>query len=94
VMLPSASTLAVLRGVVAGRSPPPQLVAVLADPVFDLADSRLAAATAGARPGEGSGQPPPAEEGRAPRRPDARTGRAPVATAHGRRDRGIFPRPG
>jgi CHAT domain-containing protein len=62
VMLPSASMLAVLRGVVAGRPPPPQLVAVLADPVFDSADSRLAAVTAGARPGEGSGEPPPAEE--------------------------------
>ncbi|MGH9843441.1 MAG: CHAT domain-containing protein [Blastocatellia bacterium] len=41
VNLPSASTLAVLRRELAGRSPAPQQVAVLADPVFELDDSRV-----------------------------------------------------
>ncbi|MGH9938027.1 MAG: CHAT domain-containing tetratricopeptide repeat protein [Blastocatellia bacterium] len=41
VNLPSASTLAALRRELAGRSPAPKLVAVLADPVFELDDSRV-----------------------------------------------------
>jgi CHAT domain-containing protein/tetratricopeptide (TPR) repeat protein len=56
VMLPSASTLAVLRRQNAGRSPAPKTVAVLADPVYEPNDPRLgrhtpaAAADAGAPP--------------------------------------------
>jgi CHAT domain-containing protein len=41
VSLPSASTLAVLRREVKGRATAPKLVAVLADPVFDVSDVRL-----------------------------------------------------
>ncbi|HEY7543958.1 MAG TPA: CHAT domain-containing tetratricopeptide repeat protein, partial [Blastocatellia bacterium] len=41
VNLPSASTLAVLRRELKGRTPAPKLVAVLADPVFDINDVRL-----------------------------------------------------
>jgi CHAT domain-containing protein/tetratricopeptide (TPR) repeat protein len=41
VTLPSASTLAVLRRELQGRSQPPKSVAVLADPVFDRKDERL-----------------------------------------------------
>ncbi len=41
VMLPSASTLAVLRREGAGRATAPRSVAVLADPVFDEKDERL-----------------------------------------------------
>jgi CHAT domain-containing protein len=49
VNLPSASTLAVLRRELKGRTPAPKLVAVLADPVFDVNDVRLRrSATAGA----------------------------------------------
>lgn len=43
VVLPSASTLAVLRRGIAGRSPAPKLVVALADPVFDENDERLLA---------------------------------------------------
>ncbi len=43
VNLPSASVLAVLRQEAKGRKPAPKAVAVLADPVFDQQDSRLAA---------------------------------------------------
>jgi CHAT domain-containing protein len=42
VSLPSASALAVLRRELAGRKPASKLVAVLADPVFDSADPRIA----------------------------------------------------
>jgi CHAT domain-containing protein/tetratricopeptide (TPR) repeat protein len=42
VNLPSASVLAVLRQQELGRRPAPKAVAVLADPVFDRYDSRLA----------------------------------------------------
>ena len=53
-MLPSASTLAILRRVTAGRRPPAGKVAVLADPVFEPDDPRLRAmrrhAPAGAAP--------------------------------------------
>ncbi|MFL6201149.1 MAG: CHAT domain-containing protein [Thermoanaerobaculia bacterium] len=41
VSLPSASALAVLRRELAGRSPAPKTLAVLADPVFRLEDSRV-----------------------------------------------------
>lgn len=41
VNLPSASTLAVLRREAAGRAPAPNLVAVVADPVFDANDVRV-----------------------------------------------------
>ena len=41
VSLPSASALAVLRRELAGRSPAPKILAVLADPVFRLEDSRV-----------------------------------------------------
>ena len=43
VMVPSASTVAVLRRDLAGRQPAPKAVAVLADPVFDRQDPRLSA---------------------------------------------------
>jgi CHAT domain-containing protein len=42
INLPSASVLAVLRREVAGRKPPDKTVAVLADPVFDSSDPRIA----------------------------------------------------
>lgn len=41
INLPSASTLAVLRQELANRRPAPKAVAVLADPVFSIADARL-----------------------------------------------------
>lgn len=43
VQLPSASVLAVQRKLAADRPRPPGLVAVIADPVFDLRDPRVAA---------------------------------------------------
>jgi CHAT domain-containing protein/tetratricopeptide (TPR) repeat protein len=43
VMLPSASTLAVLRRDAGARRPPTKVLAVLADPVFDATDARLTA---------------------------------------------------
>ncbi len=46
VNLPSASTLAVLRGEAAGRPPASHLLAVVADPVFSTDDPRLARAGA------------------------------------------------
>jgi CHAT domain-containing protein len=47
VNLPSASTLAVLRREMQGRTPAPKLVAVLADPVFDSGDPRVAGLRSG-----------------------------------------------
>jgi CHAT domain-containing protein/Tfp pilus assembly protein PilF len=41
VTAPSATTLAVMRGDLAGRPPAPKTVAVLADPVFDGSDPRV-----------------------------------------------------
>jgi CHAT domain-containing protein len=41
VNVPSASTLAVLRGERLNRKPAPKLLAILADPVFSAEDSRL-----------------------------------------------------
>ena len=41
VSIPSASTLAVLRRETANRKPAPKVLAVLADPVFSVEDSRL-----------------------------------------------------
>jgi len=46
VVLPSASALFVLRRELAGRKPAPKMLAVFADPVFDLADPRAAGAGA------------------------------------------------
>jgi CHAT domain-containing protein len=46
VMLPSASTLALLRRETRGRALAPKLVAVLADPVFDSEDVRVRRASA------------------------------------------------
>jgi CHAT domain-containing protein len=43
VVLPSASVLALMREELRGRPPAPRSVAVLADPVFDSGDERLAA---------------------------------------------------
>jgi CHAT domain-containing protein len=51
--LPSASTLAVLRQVAAGRTPASRLLAVLADPVFDAADPRLNSTSVAAGPAAG-----------------------------------------
>lgn len=42
VVLPSASTLAMIRREVEGRQSSPKLLAVLADPVFETSDPRLA----------------------------------------------------
>jgi CHAT domain-containing protein/Tfp pilus assembly protein PilF len=47
VTLPSASVLSVLRQETAGRLPAPKSVAVFADPVFDIQDSRFAMAKNG-----------------------------------------------
>ena len=41
VSLPSASALAVQRAELAGRQPAPKMLAVIADPVFDVSDSRF-----------------------------------------------------
>ncbi|MBZ5525713.1 MAG: CHAT domain-containing protein [Acidobacteriia bacterium] len=49
VYLPSASVLAVLRQQELGRKPAPNAVAVLADPVFEETDPRVAAAAAPGR---------------------------------------------
>jgi CHAT domain-containing protein len=46
VVLPSASTLAVLRREIRGRKPAPRTIAILADPVFDKSDERVKAALA------------------------------------------------
>jgi CHAT domain-containing protein/tetratricopeptide (TPR) repeat protein len=51
--LPSASALAIQRRMLAGRKPAARRIAVLADPVFDARDPRVA----GASP-EGPGDPP------------------------------------
>jgi len=48
VVLPSASTLALLRREREGRARPPRELAVLADPVFDAQDPRVRAARRGA----------------------------------------------
>ena len=50
VSLPSASTLAVLRQEIKGRQPAPNVVAVLADPVFDAHDPRVSRAVGSANP--------------------------------------------
>ncbi|HYO64223.1 MAG TPA: CHAT domain-containing protein [Pyrinomonadaceae bacterium] len=46
VLLPSASVLALMREELRGRQPAPKKIAVLADPVFDKSDARLASAGA------------------------------------------------
>ncbi len=50
VNLPSASTLAVLRRELSGRTPVAKQIAVLADPVFDRNDSRVKAGAEGEAP--------------------------------------------
>lgn len=45
VNLPSASALAIQRAELAGRTPSPKLLAVIADPVFDRSDARVTAST-------------------------------------------------
>jgi CHAT domain-containing protein/tetratricopeptide (TPR) repeat protein len=56
VSLPSASVLALMRDELRGRRPAPKSVAVLADPVFDRDDARLAqAATPGGGGRDGGG---------------------------------------
>ncbi|RMH21779.1 MAG: CHAT domain-containing protein [Acidobacteria bacterium] len=61
VHLPSAAALAVMRRQLAGRRPAPKWLAVVADPVFDRRDPRLATEEA-AQPARGSvdrsGEPP------------------------------------
>jgi CHAT domain-containing protein/tetratricopeptide (TPR) repeat protein len=52
VTLPSASVLSVLRRDFASRPPASKAVAVLADPVFDISDERLAAASTGQTRGQ------------------------------------------
>lgn len=42
IIIPSASTIASLRGVFAGRKPAPKSIVVLADPIFSADDERLA----------------------------------------------------
>lgn len=54
VHLPSASVLAALRGVQTHRKRAPKTIAVIADPVFDQDDSRIARS-----PGEGARPPAP-----------------------------------
>jgi len=49
VLAPSASALAVLRREVAGRAPAPRAVAVLADPVLESDDPRVAGGSPAAR---------------------------------------------
>jgi CHAT domain-containing protein/tetratricopeptide (TPR) repeat protein len=55
VSLPSASVLAVLRRELAGRAPAPKRLAVLADPVFQREDMRVAQARGAARAGRSTG---------------------------------------
>jgi CHAT domain-containing protein len=55
VHLPSASALALLRQEAAGRPAPSNLLAVLADPVFDAGDPRLATARKKSPPQGASG---------------------------------------
>jgi CHAT domain-containing protein/predicted negative regulator of RcsB-dependent stress response len=54
VNLPSASTLAVLRGEMAGRRAAPKAVAVLADPVFESDDLRVLEAMGNIKGAQGS----------------------------------------
>jgi CHAT domain-containing protein/Tfp pilus assembly protein PilF len=66
VQLPSASVLAALRRSIAERPPAPGIVAIVADPVFDAADSRMVGrvgATAAGEPASSStAAPAPAFE--------------------------------
>src|SRR6185295_5549855 len=50
VNLPSGSTLALLQSVAANRKPASKSVAVLADPVFEIDDPRVALPIKGTRP--------------------------------------------
>ncbi|MDQ3256100.1 MAG: CHAT domain-containing protein, partial [Acidobacteriota bacterium] len=60
ISLPSASTLSVLRRETANRQPAPKSVAVLADPVFEKTDERVATAIAARVGGARSGATEPA----------------------------------
>ena len=70
-MLPSASALAIVRQLTAGRRPPAGGVAVLADPVFETDDPRLRAVRRGGRASgsaaSGPGLVPEAGGSRSPR---------------------------
>jgi len=68
ISLPSASTLVTLRRDLSGRKPAPNLLAVLADPVFDQDDSRVKKG----REGAFSGRRPPTTKGGDARRRDLR----------------------
>jgi CHAT domain-containing protein len=59
ISLPSASTLAVQRRELAGRKPAPNLLAVIADPVFAATDERMktVASNASAQPESPAGSP-------------------------------------
>lgn len=61
VSLPSASTLALLREQVKGRTPAPRTLAVLADPVFESTDERVEK-SAGQKSGPTSEDAAPARE--------------------------------
>ena len=65
VSLPSASTLAVLRQEIKGRQPASNMVAVLADPVFDAQDPRVERTARRSEPGAAQ-QAQKAAETRAP----------------------------
>jgi CHAT domain-containing protein len=56
VYLPSASILTVLRQETGARQPAPKTIAVLADPVFDLADPRVARSIAAGGNGGGKNE--------------------------------------
>lgn len=73
VSLPSASVLALLRDELRGRRPAPKSVAVIADPVFDTSDERLALVRA-------AGLRRPNDAG--PRRGELSSGGRDVATAN------------
>ena len=55
ITLPSASSLAIQRKTLRGRKPAPQMLAVLADPVFTANDTRLAKTTSTVRGSEAAG---------------------------------------
>src|SRR5262249_13440592 len=52
INLPSATTLAVIRQQLRGRSPASKQIAVLADPVFDVQDERVRLARGRPNPGK------------------------------------------
>jgi len=76
VSMPSVSTLEVLRSQLAEREPPPGMLAVLADPVFQSEDPRVRASRDASSSGESSARSrsehPPSEEQRVERLPFSR----------------------